>query len=355
MTETGCLRTDVLVIGAGQAGLAAAYALSAAGLSFLLVDACKAVGDSWRIRYDSLTLFTPRSISALPGMSVPGDPDGYPSKDEFADYLARYTTSNAFNVITSAEVKSLTKEAAVFVATLGDGRCIASTAVIVAIGAFVKPFFPAVSKSIARSVQQRHVSELRNLDDVGEGTIVVVGDGASGRDVARALATSHQVILAQGRSRRLLPERILGRSVWWWLKRLGLLQASFDGVIGRRMRAADPFPGRGNDDASLIGLGVALKPRLISSQGERLTFADGSSEVVRTIVWATGYSDDFRWIEIEGAADIKGAAVHSRGISPVEGLYHVGRPWQRNRASGLIAGVGDDAAFVVEHLRRHFL
>jgi putative flavoprotein involved in K+ transport len=101
----------------------------------------------------------------------------------------------------------------VFEAALRDGRRIASAAVIFATGAFAMPLPPAVSKSIARSVQQRHVSKLSNLDDAGHGTLLVIGYGASGRDVARALATSHQVILAQGRARNLLSERIFSRSV----------------------------------------------------------------------------------------------------------------------------------------------
>ncbi|MCR5942702.1 FAD-dependent oxidoreductase [Ochrobactrum sp. XJ1] len=98
------MQTDVLVIGAGQAGLATAYALRVAGLRFLLVDAGEAVGDSWRNRYDVLKLFTPRSISALPGMLLPDDPDGYATKNEFADYLAQYAIRNDVQVIGSTRV-----------------------------------------------------------------------------------------------------------------------------------------------------------------------------------------------------------------------------------------------------------
>jgi putative flavoprotein involved in K+ transport len=99
--------SDVLVIGAGQAGLAAGYHLKRAGLSFEIVDAGNRIGDSWRSRYASLTLFTPRAFSALPGMDMPGDPDGYPSRDEFADYLEAYTERFDIRVTLNAKVTSL--------------------------------------------------------------------------------------------------------------------------------------------------------------------------------------------------------------------------------------------------------
>ena len=102
-------------------------------------------------------------------------------------------------------------------------------------------------------------------------------------------------------------------------------------------------------------LGVILKPRLAAIHDRGASFADGSSENIRSIVWATGYADELPWIEVEGAVDARAVPIHSNGISPVAGLYYVGRPWQRNRASGLIAGAADDAAFIVEHIRQRCL
>ncbi len=346
------LRTDVLVIGAGQAGLAAANALEEEGLDFLIIDELPAVGDSWRNRYDGLTLFTPRSISALPGMPLVGDPDGYAGKDEFADYLARYAARSNFKVVSSTRIVRLLKVGGVFEAFTEGGHCVSSRAVIVATGSFQVPRIPALSAAFASSVRQCHVADLREFDISGAGTVLIVGDGASGRDMALALAGSRKVLLAGGRKRRLLPERILGRSVWWWLGRLGLLRASADSIVGQRMRKADPFPSRGNDDATLSRLGVMRKSRLVAVDGENATFEDDSTVAVTSVIWATGYRDDFHWIEIDGAIDGGGAALHRNGVSDVEHLYFVGRPWQRNRASGLIAGVGDDAAFVVKVLRQ---
>jgi len=346
------LRTDILVIGAGQAGLAAAHALGAAGLEFLLVDSAVAVGDSWRKRYENLTLFTPRSISALPGMPLVGDPDGYATKDEFADYLARYALTNSIQVIGSTRIVRLVKIGRFFEAFTQEGRIVTCQNVVVATGSFSSPRIPGLSSKLLSAVKQMHVADFQDMRGVPAGTVLVVGDGASGRDMAVALASSHRVLMSGGRKRKLLPERILGRSVWWWLRTLGLLRASPNSLIGRRMRQADPFPGRGNDDAALIRMGVTIKPRLVEFDDDTALFQDGTREAIRAVIWATGYADDFAWIEIDGATDGRGAAIHREGISSIEGLYFVGRPWQRNRASGLIAGVGDDAAFVVNAIRQ---
>lgn len=344
--------TDVLVIGAGQAGLAAAHALDAAGMTFLIVDASPAVGDSWRERYDGLTLFTPRSISALPGMPLVGDPYGYATKDEFAEHLARYADRNNHEVISATKIVRLLRVGRLFEAFTTDGLTITSRAVIVATGSFPVPRIPALSRSVPVSVDQLHVADFQDPSAIADGAVLVVGDGASGRDIALALSATHRVLLAGGRKRRLLPERILGRNVWYWLERLGLLRASASSFIGRRMRDADPFPRRGNDDGSLTRAGMVRRPRLTGFDGGMVVFEDASRAEVRTIVWATGYVDDFRWIEIEGATGSNGEAIHLQGVSPVDGLYFVGRPWQRNRASGLIAGVRDDASFVVDYLQR---
>lgn len=351
----GMLRTDVLVIGAGQAGLATAYALTKAGLSFLLVDAGEAVGDSWRNRYDGLRLFTPRRISALPGLPLGGDPDGYASKTEFADYLVRYAEQHKFHVMKSIRIVKLTRAGELFEAMSQNGERIVSRKVIVATGAFTVPRMPALSGSLSPAVQQIGVSDFKNAGQIASGTALVVGDGASGRDVAMALMGSHHVLLARGRRRRFFPERLLGRGVWWWLGKLGLLGASSGSFLGRHMRKADPIPARGNDDSSLVTGGVELKPRMVAADGENVSFEDGSSETVQAIIWAVGYVDDFTWVEIDGATDDAGNARHVEGVSQVEGLYFVGRPWQRNRASSLITGVGPDSAFIADRLQMNGL
>ncbi|WCJ66304.1 NAD(P)-binding domain-containing protein [Agrobacterium tumefaciens] len=251
MDNSKGLRADILIIGAGQAGLAAASALRTAGLSFPIVDAGQAIGDSWRNRYDTLTLFTPRRISSLPGIPLIGNPDGYATKDEFSDYLERYAASNGYPIIMSAKVVRLEKVDGVFLAYLEGGGRLISQAVIVATGAFSKPRIPEISYSLPSDIQQMHVADFRNAGSITSGPVLVVGDGASGRDVAMELASSHQALLARGRKRMQLPENILGRSIWWWLSRTERARISvrsygrrdmlktFAGSISKGQSAAD--------------------------------------------------------------------------------------------------------------------
>ncbi|MGN6550652.1 MAG: flavin-containing monooxygenase [Pararhizobium sp.] len=341
---------DVLVIGGGQAGLASGYHLKRAGLAFLIVEAEPRVGDSWRKRYRSLTLFTPRQFSQLPGLALEGDPQGYPSRDEFASYLESYATRFSLPVETRAQVVRLTFGSGRFRARLSDGREVCARQIVVATGGFQRAMRPGISVGFA-DVVQLDAGSYRGPGDVPAGRVLVVGDGASGRDIAVELAATHETLLAVGKPRRLFPERILGKSVWWWLKVLGLMRVGAGSFLGRLMRKADPFPDRNRNVAAMKAAGVRLVPRLVKAQGRRATFAEGSGTEVDAVVWCIGYRDDFDWLEIPEAKDSAGRILHEQGVSPVAGLYFAGRPWQRNRASALVMGVGADAEAIVTRIK----
>ncbi|WP_108462812.1 flavin-containing monooxygenase [Devosia naphthalenivorans] len=332
---------DVLVIGGGQAGLAASWRLVEAGASHVVIDASQDVGDSWRRRYHSLTLFTPRSLSALPGLPVSGDPDGYASRIEFADYLAAYAGKHRLPVMSGTSVTRLVADPSGFAAELDGGTQVHARAVIVCTGPFQQSVVPQFSRAFADDIVQLTVGDDRNPMTAGPGTVLVVGDGASGRDIAVDLARTHKVVLATGKRRRLFPERILGQSTWTWMDRLGLLSASAGSPVGRIMQATDPFPNRGRSFRALRAVGVDIRPRLHGADGRIAIFADGSRAYVGAIIWATGYRNRDHWIEIDLG-------------SP--GLFFLGRPWQRNRASGLILGASRDsvpvAKAVLDHLRQ---
>lgn len=334
----------VLVIGAGQAGLAAGYHLKKAGLDFIIVERAPRIGDSWRARYASLTLFTPRSFSQLPGLDLQGDPKGYATRDEFAGYLEMYAKRMDLPVRLNSEVQRLGRnEGGEFHATLDAGENIAASHVIVATGAFQKALIPPVAAGFDSTVVQLTVATYQEPSQMPEGPVLVVGDGASGRDIAVELATGHEVLLATGKPRRLLPERFFGRSIWWWLSALGLLRVSGHSLIGRQMRRADPFPDRERNVDSLRNKGIWILPRLLETAGRAAIFADGSKKAIASVIWAVGYQDDSGWLQISEAKDRTGAIVHEEGVSPVSGLFFVGRPWQRSRASALVMGAGPDA------------
>jgi putative flavoprotein involved in K+ transport len=308
------------------------------------------VGDSWRKRYDSLVLFTPRAYSALPGLSVPGDPEGYPTKDEIADYLESYATHFELPVLGDTHIRHIEHTDEGFRATTGTGEIIDSRAVVLATGAYQMPALPPIAQQLSADVVQLSPSSYTSPGQLPAGPVVVVGDGASGRQIARELAATHQVLLATGSPRRVSPERILGKSIFWWMDRLGILRASRESLIGKYLMKVDPFPGKGLALKQLRQQGVRVVGRLMHIDGKTLTFASGETAAVETVIWATGYEEHTDWIAIPEAKDAQGNLLHQRGVSPVPHLYVIGRSWQWTRGSALLTGVGDDALYLKEHM-----
>lgn len=341
----------VLVIGGGPAGLAAGYHLKKGGVGFVIVDNHGGVGDSWRTRYDSLTLFTPRQLSALPGLELLGNRDLYPSRDEFADYLERYASRFALPVQLDRRVVRLSKAGNdTFEAELDDGAKICADAVIVATGAFQHAVVPQLSKRFGYQVLQLTTDIYRSPGQLPDGPVLVVGDGASGRDIAVEVRKTQPVILATGRPRKLFPEHFLGKSTWWWLNGLGVIKAPAHSWVGSKVKRLDAFPNRDRSVKSMERHGVRIVPRLTHGSGTEARFADGTAVNLPTIIWATGYWEDSAWLDIGDAKAPDGAFLHNEGHSPVRGIYFVGRPWQRNRASALIMGMGADAETIVRRL-----
>lgn len=341
--------TFVLVIGAGQAGLATGYHLRRSNLDFLIVDGACQLGDSWRNRYKSLTLFTPRQFSGLPGLPLVGNRELYATREEFADYLRTYATRCGLPVQLNSRVDRLTRIGANdFEATLQNGDQLQATHVIVATGGFQKSAVPPISTKFGAEVVQLNAETYRNIHQIPAGRALVVGDGASGRDIAADLSSRGPTALATGKPRRLLPERVLGKSVWWWLTKSGVLKASPNSTIGQFLRRSDAFPDRDRSIGSLKRRDVAIMPRLVDAVGDRAIFSDCSSMSIAAVIWAVGYVDDSSWLAVPDATAADGSFLHAEGVSPIHGLFFVGRPWQRNRASALIMGEGDDARLIVQ-------
>ncbi|HEX5809811.1 MAG TPA: NAD(P)/FAD-dependent oxidoreductase [Anaerolineales bacterium] len=346
-------KTDVLVIGTGQAGLAMAYHLRQTALSFHLVDSNARVGDSWRKRYDSLTLFTPRSLSQLPGLSLDGEPNGYTSRDEFADYLERYAMYLGLPIELNTRVEKLERTNGHFCATRVGGQEIEAKAVVMANGSYQKPVIPSISRGFSREVCQFSTADYRNPLQLPAGRVIVVGDGATGRDIASELAETHTVYLATGKPRRLMPERMLGVSMWTWLKVFGLLTAPVESLPGRKMREMDSFPNRDRDVAALRRKGVQVMPKLIRAKGKKVTFQNAVNASVNSVVWAAGYRDDSEWIHIPEVKASQGSFIHQKGIAPIRNFYFIGRPWQITTGSARIYGASKDAESITNQISRN--
>lgn len=337
---------DVLVIGAGQAGVALAWFLRRLPFRVLLVDRAARVGDSWRNRYDSLTLFSPRASSALPGMPMPGDPDGYPTKDEVAQYLEAYAHWLRVSIATGMDVTRLSRTEDLFRAEIGTGEHLFARAVVLATGAFQEPAVPSFAARLSPEIVQLTAATYRNPRQLPAGRALVVGDGATGRQIALELVDGREVWLATGRRRVVTPQRILGRDQLWWSERLGLLRASRRSVVGKVLRRLDPFPGMHLTLRRLRTHGVKIAGRMQDAQGKLAVLSNHGPLEIDAVVWSVGYRERTGWVDVAGAKDDSGRFVEWRGVSPVPGLYFVGREWMWSRGSGLLNGVGRDTAYV---------
>jgi putative flavoprotein involved in K+ transport len=349
MTENAT-ELDILIIGGGQAGLAMGFHLKDTPFRYRIAERHARVGDSWRNRYASLVLFTPRAYSALPGFAVPGDPEGFPTKDEMADYLESYAERFELPVAPRTGIRRLERVDGGFRATTEAGEPIDSRAVVLATGAFQRPAIPPISKGLAEEVAQLAPEDYKTPGQLAAGRVLVVGDGATGRQIALELTDNHEVLLAAGRPRRVSPDRILGRSVFWWMDKLRVLRASRESRLGRYLMKADPFPGKHLELDKLRQRGVEVVGRVTQAEAKKVAFADGKAAEVDAVVWATGYRDNVDWVAIPEVKDAQGNFMHYRGVSPLPYLCFVGRSWQWTRGSALFAGVGQDAAYLTEHL-----
>lgn len=337
---------DVLIIGGGQSGLALGYHLARQGRSFLILDAAEQVGHAWRSRWDSLRLITPCPYNDLPGMPFPGEPWSFPTKDETADYLARYAKTFDLPLRLGTRVTS--------VRAVGDAYEVrtASTTfearnVVCATGPFQKPHLP-LGAATSTSPLQLHSTQYRNPSRIPPGKVLVVGCGNSGAGIARELSATHEVHLALGRT-AASPRTLLGRDYFWWAHTLRLTEVTRDSWLGQKMRQGpDGIIGPGPEELARTH-GITLHPRVQDVDGQRVTFVDGRSVEVNTLLWATGFRPDYGWLEVP-VLDERGAPVHQRGVTAAPGLYFLGLKWLYRADSSLLGGVGRDAAFLASHL-----
>jgi putative flavoprotein involved in K+ transport len=333
---------DVAVIGAGQAGLAIGYFLAREGKRFLILEAADSVGSAWRARWDSLVLFTPRRYDSLPGLAFPGAPDGYPTRDKVIAYLERYAATFELPIELDAAVQSLTAKDGRFVVGLEDGS-IEADQVVVATGPYQTPRVPEIADGLAPEVFQTHSTGYRNPSDVPDGTVLVVGGGNTGFQIAKELSATHRVQLSIGSRQMPLPQKLFGRDLFWWLTKLGLLKKTVESRFGRRMRDRDTLIG--SSPRGLKGTGVQLKPRATGASGRTINFTDGSELQVDAVIWATGYRLDRSWINLPKTSG-DGLIPHKRGVTEVPGLYFLGLQWQYTRGSALLGWVKDDAEYI---------
>jgi len=355
MTNGATERLNTLVIGGGQAGLAVGYHLSRARVPFLIVDANQRTGDAWRNRWDSLRLFTPNRFNSLPGMTIPGEDWGFPTKDELADYLESYATHFELPIRRGVTVDHLTRDGDRFLATAGDMAFEADN-VIVAMASYQVPKTPGFASELDSRIVQLHVDDYKNPGQLQDGDVLVVGLGNSGAEIAKELAQVRRVWLSGEPSavQPFRPERLSGRILMPFVGPVILNRVLTTSTpMGRRFHSKmrhKAMPLLRVKPKDLVAAGVHRVGRTTGVVDGYPQLEDGSVLEVANVVWSTGFDPGFSWIDLP-VFDEAGDVIHTRGVvEEVPGLYFVALKFLYSVLSDTLFAIGRDTGYVVNHL-----
>jgi putative flavoprotein involved in K+ transport len=400
---------ETVIVGGGQAGLAVSYWLSQYGRSHVVLEQADRPANAWRNhRWDSFTLNTPNWQNHLPGAPYTGsDPDGFMRRDEVVAYLEGY--ANRLPVAYRTRVTDVQRDSRCRSYTLvtNSGGTLRARNVVVATGLYQRPKIPALASDLPHDVEQLHSDSYRNPEQLPRGAVLVVGSAQTGCQIAEELNESgRRVYLCVGRAGRM-PRRYRGRDSSWWSVELGL----YDRTVDKLPSPAAKFfgkphisGGRGGhtinlhqfarDGVVLLGhlqgvrestviLGPDLKENLAAADRFEAEFTRSVDDyVARTgftappetlpvltdgferdvepaldlrragiacAIWATSYSFDYSFVKLP-VVDSDGYPIEDRGATRYEGLYFVGLPWLHDAKSGLLYGVGNDAAYIASRI-----
>jgi putative flavoprotein involved in K+ transport len=402
---------DVAVIGGGQAGLAMSACLSAAGIDHVVLERGE-IGERWRSeRWKSLRLLTPNWMTRLPGPPLEiADADGFMTSGDFVHRLTAYARTIGAPLVTRVAVTAVSPEGEGYrvATTSGSFR---ARAVVLATGACDRPALPFWSGEVCPAIRQITPDRYRGAESVDGRGVLVVGASATGVQIARELRRAgRSVTLSAGRHVRA-PRRYRGRDIFDWLERSGFLADPLeDGADMARLRAQPSLQLMGSRTDGEVGLpdlareGVRIVGRALCGSGVGIRLGrdlpdaciaaearrrvllsridahiaaagidvapdpeawrparpfgpgpdalDLRAEGIGTIVWATGYRRAYPWLKVpvlDGAGEIR----NDRGVVAAPGLFVLGLPFQRHRASAFIDGVGRDAEALLPQIARH--
>jgi putative flavoprotein involved in K+ transport len=340
---------ETIVIGAGQAGLSVGYHLARRGRPFVILDANQRIGDSWRQRWDSLKLFTPARWDSLDGMPFPAPPHSFPTKDAMANYLESYAAHFRLPVRNGIRVERLRRDGRKYIATAGD-RTFVADHVVVAMSSYQHPRVPAFAAELRRDIVQIHSRDYKNPAQLREGAVLIVGAGNSGAEIAMDLISRHRVSVS-GRDTGEIPFRVNSLASRLFLLRI-VFRVVFHRVFtirtpfGRKVRNAEVHKGgplirtRSKD---LAAAGVERAAKVVGVRNGLPLLEDGRTMDVANIVWCSGFSPGFSWIDLP-ILDGHGTPMHDGGVVTSEpGLYFVGLLFLYAFSSTMIHGVGRDA------------
>jgi putative flavoprotein involved in K+ transport len=347
-------RIGTVVIGGGQAGLSVGYYLARRGLPFVILEANQRIGDNWRKRWDSLRLFTPARFDGIAGMPFPARPHTFPTKDEMADYLERHASGFKLPVRTGVTVDRLSREGDRYLVQAGDLLFEADN-VVVAMATYQRRRVPAFAGELDPAVVQLHSSDYRNLSQLREGGVLIVGAGNSGSEIAREVKRAGHPTWMSGRDTGHVPFRIEGWAGRYLLPLLFRIVfhrvLTVDTRLGRKVRpkiVSQGTPLIRVKPKDLAAAGVERVPRTTGVKNGLPLLEDGRVLDVANVIWCTGFHPGFSWIDLP-VLEEGGEPVHYRGVAAGEpGLYFVGLHFLYAMSSTMIHGVERDAKHIVE-------
>jgi len=405
-------KTDVVVVGAGQAGVAMSEHLGRAAIPHLVLERGR-IAERWRsARWDSLVANGPAWHDRFPNMQFSGDPDAFVPKEDIADYFVAYARKIGAPIRCGVDVTRVTRKVggSGFRVDTSHGT-IETEYVVAATGAFQVPVIPPLVPETA-GIAQMHSASYRNPGELPDGAVLVVGAGSSGVQIADELVRAgRRVYLSVGAHDRP-PRSYRGRDFVWWLGVLNKWDAeATPGVEHTTIAVSGAYGGNTIDFRRLAARGITLVGRTEGFENGVMRFADdlavnierGDANYllvldeadafvarngialpeepeareflpmpacvtdpirdldlaragIASIIWATGYGADYGWLKLD-ALDDKGRPRHQRGVSSEPGVYFLGLPWQTRRGSSFIWGVWYDAKYIADHIakRRSYL
>lgn len=339
----------IVVIGAGQSGLAAAHTLQEAGMPTVVLEAGDRPVGSWPDYYDSLTLFSPARYSELPGTAFPGDPEHYPTRDETVAYLERYAAGLDVEIRTESRVVGVEGHGRGFLVHPETGPPVSASGVVAATGSFSNPHLPALPGQAGFSGELLHVASYREPKEFAGQRIIVVGGGNSAIQIAHELADHATVTLATLDPVQFLPQRPGGRDIHYWTHATGFDQLPPEWLA--QLVSGPLVSDDGNYSQALNTGKYDRRPMFAALDTHAAIWADGTRDPVDAVILATGYRPSLDYLADLGALDDHGHPRHSGGISTTHpGLVYLGLEFQRSFASNTLRGVGTDAAYVIPPL-----
>jgi putative flavoprotein involved in K+ transport len=393
------MAVPVVVVGAGPAGLATSCELTKAGVEHVVLERGR-IGQTWRDRWDSFCLVTPNWTVMLPERHYDGpDPDGFMPRDEMVSHLERYASAIRAPVQEGIDVTSMeaTREGG-FVLGTSDGD-VRAGAVVISTGAFQRPHRPNAA-DLPPELLQIDVDDYRNEQALPPGTVLVVGSGQSGCQIAEELhEAGRKVVVARGRA-PWVPRRVGDRDFTWWLLKSGFLDAKVGSLPSPEARLFANVLATGHGGGhdlhlrTLQAQGVVLAGHFLGATRTHVQFAPDLADSVAwgderyvqftglvrevvekhgldlpdlpdappfeaeppeelalsdlgAVIFAGGFRPDYSWLPWPGAFHELGFPIHDGGASTVvPGLYFVGVHFLRKRKSSTLIGVGEDAAIV---------